>query len=145
MNQRLLFRADEDLVRRRQRAGRVQSKAGLRVFLLQRHGGSAPATLGRALTLPKISGFVRGDPENPGLNAAPLVKAFDIPNHAQEHFLADLLDVLSGKIASQLKNKARSGGIMPIEEIVPCRGFALAAARYQLGFGPWVHIDSAAL
>src|SRR5206468_161244 len=116
------------------RTGRVDGEPILRIVIVQRNRDLAAAALGRMLSLAIVPRAVERNAEKPGLKLAVALERVEAFDDRQENFLANFLHVLTREIESELKDKAASGGIVAVEELVPCLSVALAAAGQQLSF-----------
>src|SRR5439155_11207244 len=117
-----------------QRTGRVDGEPILRIVIVQRNRDLAAAALGRMLSLAIVPRAVERNAEKPGLKLAVALERVEAFDDRQENVLANFLHVLTREIESELKDKAASGGIVAVDELVPCLGLALAAASQQLSF-----------
>src|SRR4029077_20029965 len=99
------------------------------------------ASLGRVLSLAKVTRFVRRNPKNPRMKLASSRERVDILYYREEHFLADFLNIFAGKIATELEYKTPCRRVMSIEQFVPGSRLPSAAAVDQLSFGILTHSE----
>ena len=115
LDERSLLRVDQHIVGPQSCAGRVNGQPGLRILGLQGNRILSAATFGGAPVLPVIAGFVGGDAEQPGLEAALPVKGIKMLDDRQECLLGNLLRILAREIVPELEDEPSRRRIVQVE------------------------------